>query len=101
MIKEETKQVLKDIDQIGKEKGVRIDQIKVEELQVSRTELQLKDIISEGNEYYYKGEYRKAMQWGELDNKYRLAWNNKGNALDKLGKHKEAKKCYERAKQLG
>ena len=92
--KQTAEQVLDDIDQIGRKKGVHIEQIKVEELQVSRTELQLKDIISEGNEYYYKGEYRKAIQCydraSSLDNEYVDAWNNKGNTLDDLGRYDEA-----------
>lgn len=37
--KEAAGQLLKDIDEIGKERGVRIDQIRVEELQVSRNDL--------------------------------------------------------------
>lgn len=37
--KEAAGQVLKDIDQIGREKRVRIEQIRVEESQVSRNEL--------------------------------------------------------------
>jgi tetratricopeptide (TPR) repeat protein len=60
--KDTAEQVIKDIDQISREKGVHIEQIKVEELQVSRSELQLKDVIYEGNEYYYKGDYLKAIE---------------------------------------
>jgi Flp pilus assembly protein TadD len=36
----------------------------------------------------------------KIDNKYVNAWSGKGIALDHLGRHDEAKKCFEIAKQL-
>ena len=35
-----------------------------------------------------------------LDSKIGLIWINKGNALTKLGKDKDAKKCYEEANNI-
>jgi len=29
------------------------------------------------------------------------AWNNKGNSLNSLGNDDEAKKCYDRSRELG
>ena len=103
LIKEETKQVLKDIDQIGIEKGVHIDQIKVEELQVSRTELELKDIISEGNEHYYKGEYSKAIECYdralEINDKHVEALTNKGQILVNRD-YEGAMQCYDKLLEI-
>jgi tetratricopeptide (TPR) repeat protein len=42
--------------------------------------------------------YDKAIQ---IDPKYAVPWYNKGIALDKLEKKKDAKECYKRAKELG
>jgi len=36
----------------------------------------------------------------EIDPKNVYAWNNKGVALDKLGKYKQAIKCYDKANAL-
>ena len=83
--KEETKQVLKDIDQIGKEKGISIEQIRVGAVQISRTELTSRDIVREGNEHIYKSEYSKAIEYYdkalEIDKKSAFAWGMKGMAL--------------------
>ena len=102
--REMTEQVLKDIDQIGAEKGVHIEQIKVEELKVSRTELQLKDIISEGNTFYYQDKYNEAIDCFdkalEIDSNNVDAWNNKANALYSLGRYDEAIQCYDRALEI-
>ena len=102
--KEETSQVLKDLDQIDKEKGIHIEQIRVGEVQVSRTELTLRDIILEGNEHFYKGEYSKAIgcfdKALEIDEKDVNALNNKGVAFDKLGKYDEAIQCHDKALEI-
>ena len=102
--KEVAEQVLKDIDQIGGEKGVHIEQIRVEELQVSRSQLQLKDITFEGNEYHYKGDYWKAIQCYdralEIDENNGDIWHNKGLALHDLGKYYEAIQCHDRALEI-
>jgi tetratricopeptide (TPR) repeat protein len=36
-----------------------------------------------------------------LDPNFTIAWHNKGNALDHLGKSREARQAYDRANQLG
>ena len=87
--KEETNQILKDIDQISREDGIRIEQIRVGEMQVSRTELTYQDVMLEGNEYFYKGAYSNAINSYdkaiEIDSNYANAWFNKGKALGNLG----------------
>lgn len=121
MTKEKTSQVLKDIDQIAKEKSIRIDQVRIGAVQFSRTELMLRDIMLEGNDHYYKGEYSKAIQCYDralkIDDKHYDAWVNKGTTLHDLGKYEEARtnkdddfyymsryeeaiKCYDRALKI-
>ena len=36
----------------------------------------------------------------ELDPKYAVAWNNKGNALAELGRYEEALRCYDKALEI-
>ncbi len=36
-----------------------------------------------------------------LDSNYAFAWNNRGDALQQLGRTREAQQAYERARQLG
>jgi tetratricopeptide (TPR) repeat protein len=102
--KEETNQVLKDIDQISKEKGIHIEQIRVGAVQISRTELTLRDAILEGNEHFYKGEYSKAIESYdkalEINKKDVNAWNNKGSALGNLGRYDEAIECYDKVLEI-
>ena len=102
--KEETNQVLRDIDQIGRDKGVHIEQVRVGAVQISRTELTLRDAILEGNEHYYKGEYSKAIEYYDkalaIDSKNVDAWINKGSAFDGLGKYDEAIRCVDKALEI-
>ncbi len=75
--------------------------IKAGNVQVSRTELSLKEIILEGNEYLDSRHLSVALDYYDqaikIDPNYADAWNNKGIALRNLGKYDEAIECYDRA----
>jgi tetratricopeptide (TPR) repeat protein len=57
-----------------------------------------------GFSLYCLAKYHDAIDWYDriltLDSKISLVWTNKGNALNKLGKHRDAKKCYEEASNI-
>jgi tetratricopeptide (TPR) repeat protein len=73
-------------------------------MQISKNELSLKEIILKGNEHSYNKEYRQAIEYYDkalkIDPKYALALNNKGLALDKLGKYNEAIQSYDKALEI-
>lgn len=75
--------------------------IKACNVQVSRTDLSLKEIILEGNEYLDSRHLSVALDYYDqaikIDPNYAYAWNNKGMALRNLGKYDEAIECYDRA----
>ena len=75
--------------------------IKAGDVQVSRTELSLKEIILKGNEYLDSRHLSVALDYYDqaikIDPNYAYAWNNKGIALRNLGKYDEAIECYDRA----
>jgi tetratricopeptide (TPR) repeat protein len=75
------------------------DSIKAGDVQVSRTELSIKEIVLKGNEYFDKGRFFIALGYYEeairIDPNYAPAWGNKGNILLNLGKHNEAIECYD------
>jgi tetratricopeptide (TPR) repeat protein len=75
--------------------------IKAGNVQVSRTELSLKEIILKGNEYLDSRHLSVALDYYDqaikIDPNYAYAWNNKGIALRNLGKYDEAIECYDRA----
>ena len=102
--KKEIGQLLKEIDEIDKKNGTNIDRIRAGEVQISRIELILKDVIAEGNEYFYKFEYSKAIECYdkalEIDGRHVKAWINKGHALDGLGPWDEAIECYDKALEI-
>jgi tetratricopeptide (TPR) repeat protein len=86
--------VLNELDKIEEKAQTKIQQIKVGDLQISKPDLSLKEIILKGNEHYYKNEYNEAIESYDKaikKNPYNsdlLA--NKGYALAKLGKYEEA-----------
>jgi tetratricopeptide (TPR) repeat protein len=65
---------------------------------------QLLDWKNKGNEAYKKGDFRYAIRCYdkalEIDPNYTDALNNKGLALVKLGKIKEAEQCNEKIKEI-
>jgi tetratricopeptide (TPR) repeat protein len=74
--------------------------IKAGNVQVSRIELLLKEIILKGNEQFHRGRLSVALNYYDqaikIDPNYAAAWYNKGWALSNLGKHKEALECYDK-----
>jgi tetratricopeptide (TPR) repeat protein len=96
--------ILKESKKRAKETGIEIKDINVGDVKVSKNELILKEIILNGNEYYYKNEpvgaieqYDKAL---EIEPKYALAMYNKGSALGNMGKYHEAIECYDKALEI-
>ncbi len=59
--KQQTSQILEKIDKMEKEEGREILEIKIGELQISKSELSLKELLLKGNEYFYKEEYKEAI----------------------------------------
>ena len=80
------------------------DSIKAGDVQVSRTELSVKEIILKGNEYSDGGEYSIALDYYDqaikIDPNDDGAWYNKGNALYNLGKYNEAIESCDRAVKI-
>jgi tetratricopeptide (TPR) repeat protein len=78
--------------------------IKAGEVQVSRTELSVKEIVVKGNEYISRAEYSIALgyydQAIEVDPNCAVAWNNKGLALNNLEEYFEAIECYDKALKI-
>ena len=101
---QQIKSISEEVDKIEKKEGTRIEEIRAENIQISRNELLLKECILKGNEHLLKKEYSKAYRGMtkslELDPDDATAWNNKGNALGNLGRHEEAIKCYDKAIEI-
>jgi tetratricopeptide (TPR) repeat protein len=62
------------------------------------------DYFDRGVDFFYKSQYELALEAFEkaieLKPDHADAWNNKGAALDKLGRHEESLKAYEKAIEL-
>lgn len=75
--------------------------IKAGDVQVSRSELSVKEIILKGNECFYRGDYSIALDFYDegikINANYADTWNNKGLSLYNLRKYNEAIDSYERA----
>lgn len=103
--KKQTAQVLEEINKIEKKEGTEIQEINVGEVQISKNELLIKEHNLKGNEFYYKKEYEKSIEYYdkalEIDPYYTDAWNNKGLALNNLGKYNEAIEYYDKALEIG
>src|SRR5215831_8359714 len=102
--KQQTAQVLEEINKVEKEEGREIQEIKVGEIQISKNELLLKELLLKGNEFYYNKEYDKAIECYdkilEIDSKYIDAWYNKGLSFDNLEKYYEAIECYDKILEI-
>ena len=102
--KENIEQLLKDIKRVDKQIGTNIRQIRSGGVKISRSELQIKDVVAEGNDQFFKGRYLKAITHFDkalqIDSKYVHVWNNKGVALGKLGKYDESIPCYDKAIEI-
>ncbi|MGB8936142.1 MAG: tetratricopeptide repeat protein, partial [Candidatus Nitrosopolaris sp.] len=74
--------------------------IKAGDIQLSRTELSVNEIILKGNESYNRGDYSIALDYYDqaikIDPNDTDAWNNKGSALNNLGQYYEAIECCDR-----
>ena len=83
------KEVLDEVNKAEKKSGRNIEQIKMGDMQISKKELSLKELILEGNEHYYKKEYSEAIECYnkvlDINPDNIDAWHNKGNALKELG----------------
>src|SRR5215211_6529907 len=61
--RQQIKSISEDVDKIGKKEGTKIEEIRAENIQISRNELLSKEYILKGNEHYYKKEYYDAISW--------------------------------------
>jgi tetratricopeptide (TPR) repeat protein len=102
--KQQIDNVLNELNKIEDKSGTKIQEIKAGDLQISRKELLLKESRLKANIYYYKEEYDEAIKCYdkvlEIDPNDIFALNNKGLALDDLGKHDEAIKCYDKVLEI-
>jgi len=96
--------ILDESKNLEKKKGIEIKEINVGDMQVSKNELILKEIILNGNEHYYKNEHVDAIKHYdrvlEIEPNNVEAWANKGMALGHLGKYDEAIDSYDRALEI-
>jgi tetratricopeptide (TPR) repeat protein len=97
--KQQTVQVLESINKIEKERGNKIQEIRFDNLKISKNELELRDFLLQGNEYYYKKEFQKAIEWYdkalEIDPNNVNVLYNKGVALGELDKYQETIERYD------
>jgi tetratricopeptide (TPR) repeat protein len=95
---------IKVVDKVSKKEGKEIQEIRAENVQISKNQLSLQELLLKGNDHLYRKEYSEAINYYEkvigLDPNYAIAWNNKGFALENFGKSKEAIKCYDKAIEL-
>ena len=80
--------ILNEATKIEKKTGIEIKEINVGDMQISKIELILKEIILNANEHYYKNEHVDAIKHYdralEIEPKYVEAWNNKRLAMTRL-----------------
>ena len=90
-----------EVNKIQEKTGTQIKEIKAGDLQISRNDLSLKEIILKGNEHYYKNEYNEAIECYDKAIKIEPSnfdlWFNKGYALIQLEKYEETIECYDKA----
>ncbi len=102
--KQQITTVLNEVKRIEKKEGTQIQEIKAGNLQISQTELILKEYFLKGNEHYYKKEYSDALKWYDKVLKIEpdeiSALNNKGLALKNQGKIEEAIEWHDKALKI-
>jgi tetratricopeptide (TPR) repeat protein len=101
---QQIKSVLEQVDKIEKKEGTKIEEIRTETIQISRTELLLKKYLLKGNEHSYKKKYFEAIRCYdkalEINPNNVYAWSNKGTAFSNLGKYQKAVEHYDKATEL-
>ena len=99
--KQRTVQVLESINKVEKITGIKIQEIIEGDLQISKKELTLREIVAKGNEHYYKNEYYDSVKWYDtglkLDDNNVDLWINKGITLHKLEKFQDAIVNFDKA----
>ena len=98
---EQIKNILNDISKIEKDSNTDIQQIRAGDLQISKKDLSLKELALKGNEYYYKNEYKKAIECYDKalkqdPNNFDLLFS-KAYSLGELAKYNEAIEYYDKA----
>ena len=96
--------VLNEVEKIETECKTRIIDIKIGELQISKHDLQLKNLILMGNQFFYLGKYDYAIECYDkilqMDVRYFEAILNKAFTLNKLGRYSEAIDWYDKALKI-
>ena len=96
--------VLNEVEKIETERKTRIIDIKIGELQISKHDLQLKNLILMGNQFFYLGEYDKAIECYDkilqMNVRYFEAVLNKAFTLNKLDRFSEAIDWYDKALRI-
>jgi Zn-dependent metalloprotease len=67
------------------------------------TPITTQSFMQEGNNYFLKEQYNKAIEYYDLlinDRNYANAWHNKGLSLELLGYHKKAIDCFDKSIEM-
>jgi Tetratricopeptide repeat/zinc-ribbon domain len=59
---QQIKSILEEVDKIEKKEGTQIQEIRAEDIQISKNDLSIKDDLLQGNEYFYKKAYSEAIK---------------------------------------
>ena len=99
-VKQQISQVLEDINKISKKEGKEIQEIRAGNIQISRNQLSLQELLLKGT---HTEEFSKAIEYYdrilEIDPNNVSAWYNKGGALYSLEKN-EAIECIDKALEI-
>jgi len=86
------------------EKGVQIEKIQAGQLLISRNEILIKNIMLQGNLYFFSGDLYNSNQCFDkiigMDPNNLLAWYNKGNVLAYSGNPQGAIQCFDKAIEI-